>query len=642
MTYKPELDGLRTVAIFLVLCMHMEIGNVTGGFIGVDIFFVLSGFLITSIIVDSMAQNKFNFLNFYARRFVRLYPALLTVVLLTFIASFLIADPETMKHMARTGRYVLFSISNIFFYQNLGYFDLAAPKQIFLHTWSLGVEWQFYMIWPIIIWSIFKVTQNRRVLITTLIIITIVSLIVSQWAVTHSPKAAYYMVYSRGFQLGIGGLLTFIYPKALTPKQGVCLVAIGMVTILAVSCIFYTSQTPFPGLAGLVPCLAAAACVWGSKAFSKGNFFKWRWMVYLGKASYSIYLVHWPLLVLSNYYLYRNLSFFERVSLIIASIALGCLIYETVEKNINWRKLPNKRLGIAAMLMVTLVSASALYYTSKKGDGLPWRLSEENTLLEAQYNDWGIGGFGAIATLGNPQGQTLALIGGDSFAANMSTGLHNNLIDQNLKIERYYEPGCLMSLTNLDGFDFTSECRTLSEKFIRAVQEHPELPVILIQAWGGPAVDADTRGMPYDPAAQEHYNQQIAINLDDLRQRFGEDRPIFLVAAPPYRHWGSGEKDCLLRPDYLSQACNEMIPPYPPEQAPVRPANVGIQAYAQEHDNVYYIETSQAACPDGICTSEYNAQLYFDGFHTSVFGADIVAKSVLEQIQTILEENHQP
>lgn len=640
MTYKPELDGLRTVAIFLVLFVHMEIGNVAGGFIGVDIFFVLSGFLITSIIVDGMAQNKFNFLNFYARRFVRLYPALLTVVLLTFIASFLIADPETMKNMARSGRYVLFSISNIFFYQNLGYFDLAAQKQIFLHTWSLGVEWQFYMIWPIIIWSIFKITQNRRVLFAALVIITIISLIVSQWAVTHSPKAAYYMVYSRGFQLGIGGLLTFIYPKALTPKQGIALVGMGMTTILSVSCIFYTPQTPFPGLAGLVPCLAAAACIWGSKAFSKGNFFKWPWMVYLGKASYSIYLVHWPLLVLSSYYLYRNLNFFERGSLILVSIGLGCLIYETVEKNINWRKLPNKRFGVAAMLIITFASASALYYTSKKGDGLPWRLSEDNTLLEAQYNDWGIGGFGKTATLGAHEGTLLALVGGDSFAANMSTGLHNRLLEQNLKVERFYEPGCLMSLTELDGFHFIPECRARSEEFIQAVQNHPELPVILIQAWGGPAVDADTRGVPYDPVAQEHYRQQIIANLDDLRQRFGEDRPIFLVAAPPYRHWGSGEKDCLLRPSYLSQACNEMIPPYPAEQAPVHPANAGIQAYAQEYDNVYYIETSQAACPGGICTSEYNAQLYFDGFHTSVFGADIIGESVLEQIQTLLEENH--
>ena len=139
MTYKPEIDGLRAVAVLLVLLCHMQLG-MAGGFIGVDVFFVISGFLITTIVVDSLSQGKFSFWNFYGRRFVRLYPALIVVVILTFIAGFLLTDPATLENLARTGKYAITSASNFFYYKHQGYFAIAAQKQPFLHTWSLGLS----------------------------------------------------------------------------------------------------------------------------------------------------------------------------------------------------------------------------------------------------------------------------------------------------------------------------------------------------------------------------------------------------------------------------------------------------------------------------------------------------------------------
>lgn len=632
MTYKPEIDGIRAIGVLFVLFCHMQLG-LPGGFIGVDIFFVISGFLITSIVLAGIEKGNFGFWNFYGKRFMRLYPALIVVTLATFMVGFLIFDAETLKNLARSGRYAITSLSNIYFQNNLGYFDQGAQKQIFLHTWSLGVEWQFYLLWPMLMWLALKISRNA--LIALLLVITIASLALSQWMLTDHAQAAYYMMPSRAFELGIGALLVFVYPKNLSPPTGAGLTATGFLAMMVAGFI-YTPETPFPGVAALLPCLGAAACIWGAKAFSTGNFLRLPPVVYIGKISYSAYLVHWPVLVFYKYYIYRNIVLSEKIALFIASLALGALVYHLVETRINWRKVTNRRAALTTMIVITLASVCGFYYVGRSGEGLPWRITQANPLKNPEYQEWGIAKFPDIATLGQADGKLVAIVGGDSFAANMSTGLDEYLTPLGKRVERFYLPGCLISQQNFGMLSASNECRELSKEALAAVQQNPGIPLILIQAWGGPIVQDEAQGKPFDLEKQTEYNKNIAQNLDHLREIVGDSHPIFLVASPPYRHWASGEKECLLRPGYVPQLCINQIQPYPVEKSPVSNANVALQSYAQANPNFYYIDTAEIACPGGICTSEFNGKLYFDGFHTSKFGGRIIIQHVMKQVQDIL------
>lgn len=151
-TYRPEIDGLRALAVILVLLFHFELG-VPGGFVGVDVFFVISGYLITEVIKNSVAAGRFSFFDFYSRRLLRLHPALIVTISLCLMAGYVLMDPASFSGLASSAAYSLFSASNFYFLFNQGYFDASAKTQPLLHTWSLAAEWQFYIIWPFIVWG---------------------------------------------------------------------------------------------------------------------------------------------------------------------------------------------------------------------------------------------------------------------------------------------------------------------------------------------------------------------------------------------------------------------------------------------------------------------------------------------------------
>ncbi|CAK7018984.1 acyltransferase family protein [Saezia sanguinis] len=631
MTYKPEIDGLRAVAVLLVLLCHMQLGA-PGGFIGVDVFFVISGFLITSIVVGGMTQGKFSFWNFYGRRFVRLYPALIVVTLLTLLAGILLTDPVTLENLSRSGRYAITSTSNIFFRDHLGYFAIAAQKQPFLHTWSLGVEWQFYLVWPVIIWLVLKFSKKMAWLVAVLALITIGSIAASQWAISHDPKGAYYLMHFRAFELGIGALLVFIYEKQASMLTSVSLMIAGMAAIIC-SAFFYSPATPFPGVAALLPCLGAAACIYGGKGFVAGNILRCAPVVYIGKISYSVYLVHWPLLVLYTYYVYRDIRITEKIMLVLVSLLLGALVYRLVEQRINWKRLANKKTGCAVMMALVVASTGAMLYTGKYGEGLPWRAATPE-LQNASYLTWGGKGFAFTTPLGNPQGHELGIIAGDSFAGSLSIGVNAALQDSDQMIQQITYPGCVISEIDAST-QVTQECRVTSAQAIDRARTQG-LPLILVQAWGT-SVTLDERNVAIlsDYRTRESYTQFIENNLNDIRAKIGH-QPLILVASVPYRRWGEDEKECLMRPALATRNCLQQLEPYPPRQTPVAEFNDFLKNYADSHEQVYYIDPAPALCPGGMCNAMRNAMLYNDGFHLSAYGSVEAGAYIVQEIRRIL------
>jgi peptidoglycan/LPS O-acetylase OafA/YrhL len=295
--YRPDIDGLRAVAVISVFLYHLEALRVTGGFVGVDIFFVISGYLITSILAAELRTGRFSIAAFYERRIRRIVPALLAMLIATTATAWIFLLPSEMVSYSHSLLAALFSASNFFFYSQAGYFDAPSASKPLLHTWSLAVEEQFYLFFPLLLAFIFR--YWRRSLVAILGFISLLSLGFCIWATTNHPSFAFFWPFTRAWELQIGSLIALvnlpIFKSRLVREAGT-LTGIGLI---GYSLFVYTAYIPFPGIAALPPCLGAAliiaAGVYGTSMV--GKLLSLRPVVFVGLISYSLYLWHWPVIV---------------------------------------------------------------------------------------------------------------------------------------------------------------------------------------------------------------------------------------------------------------------------------------------------------------------------------------------------------
>ena len=299
MQYRPEIDGLRALAVIPVIFYHAGYGAMSGGFVGVDVFFVISGYLITSILVREMDTGTYSISRFYARRARRLMPALMAVCLASAIAATLLMPPDALAAFGRSLLATLLFTSNILFWSETGYFAPAADFKPLLHTWSLAIEEQFYIVFPLAL--LLQKKLSRRHLILVMAAGWLISFILAGWASQNLPNANFYLLPSRAWELLTGSLIAVT--PGLTPKRAVMRSAgaiLGVVAIL-VSSVFYTSQLPFPGPYALLPVLGTALIIiCAVEGGVMGRLLGWRGFVLVGKMSYSLYLWHWPIFVFAT------------------------------------------------------------------------------------------------------------------------------------------------------------------------------------------------------------------------------------------------------------------------------------------------------------------------------------------------------
>ncbi len=296
--YRPDIDGLRAVAVLSVVAFHYGATWLPGGFSGVDIFFVISGYLITETLRADMDTGPRGWLlRFYQRRIKRLLPALLTVLLFTVVASHLILLPGDLQKTSTSAAYSAFGLGNIFFYDNTGYFDREAELQPLLHMWSLGVEEQFYLVWPFVLFAGLKWRKNPRYLaLVCLAIIAIISFAVNIHQIHHNPKAAFYLPFARAWELAAGGLLAFT-PWVKNRLLSQAMIAAGL-ALIAASMIGISADMPFPGYTALLPVLGACLLVQPKQNTRLTILLSNQFLVRIGLISYSLYLWHWPIYVL--------------------------------------------------------------------------------------------------------------------------------------------------------------------------------------------------------------------------------------------------------------------------------------------------------------------------------------------------------
>jgi len=335
---SPEIQGLRALAVGLVLLFHA--GWLPGGYIGVDVFYVISGYLITALIIN---DSNFTFKNFYARRAKRLLPVAFLVLLITAVAFWMLAPGGGRAQFSRDLAASTWYVSNYLYahwqndYQNLG----ATPSPL-IHYWSLAVEEQFYLFWPLLL-ILFK--RFRKVAVLA---VTIGSFLLSLVLVKSSPIFAFYSLPTRAFELGLGALLV-LYPiraKLIWP---------GIAAITLASFIF-NSRTPFPAIPALLPIFGAAAIL---ISLQKNLILSNPIALRLGDWSYSIYLWHWPLLTIPPLYLQRELGDKEKILVLLICIGLSAISYKFVEDPIRHMKLPVRTVFISSITGGLLLSGTA-------------------------------------------------------------------------------------------------------------------------------------------------------------------------------------------------------------------------------------------------------------------------------------------
>jgi len=375
-SYRPDIDGLRALAIIAVLIYHIDERLLPGGFVGVDVFFVISGFLISAIIARDLHAGTFSIAQFYDRRIRRIVPALVAMICAVLAASWFILLPQDMEALGKSVRYVVPAMSNIQFLRNTeDYFRCTNNQFPLLHTWSLGVEEQFYLVFPLLLGALYRWRKQYWSRAAPLLILFVASLAASAWVVPNHPMKAFFLLPYRAWEMLLGALASLLMLPIPRGRSNHILGIIGLGMILA-SMAFFSNDTPFPGPSALLPCVGAALLLWTGQ---HGTSLTYRmlsikpWVV-LGLISYSVYLWHWPLIALANYRL--SYTWTAKVVIFLASLIGGYLSWRYIENPFRNARLGSRK-KVFALWGITSVLLLGAAWLLEHTKGFPNRFSPE-------------------------------------------------------------------------------------------------------------------------------------------------------------------------------------------------------------------------------------------------------------------------
>ena len=377
--YRPDVDGLRALAILPVVLFHFKFLGFSGGFVGVDVFFVISGYLITSIIVRALEAERFSVAWFYGRRIRRIIPAFVVMLAVVSIASIVLFPPPELAQYALSAAAAAAFCSNVFFASQTSYFAGSDNTMPLLHTWSLGVEEQFYIIWPLILFACYRV--GSRVAVSVLVVVlAAASLAYSAWGATSKHAAElFFLPQSRAWELMLGAMLALGLVPAIASRwlrDGLAVAGVGMI---AFAVTHFSQTTPFPGTWALIPSLGAMLVIHSGQHRDTAVYrllSLWPF-VSLGLISYSLYLWHWPIFAFAENYAGRALTLGEGLLLIVLCLAVAAASWRYVEQPFrsgDGRAAASERASLVGGIG-SLALAASLGFVIYLGDGLPWRLA---------------------------------------------------------------------------------------------------------------------------------------------------------------------------------------------------------------------------------------------------------------------------
>ena len=386
MQYRKEIDGLRAIAVLPVIFFHGNLFGMTGGYIGVDIFFVISGYLITSILIEEIEGGRFSILNFYERRARRILPALTAVLLFTTIAAFILMPAGLLKSYSQSLVSVSTFLSNVFFYLTSGYFSTASDEKPLLHTWSLAVEEQYYIFFPVLLSVLWFIGKKRLTLFISAL--TITSLLLAQYlSFKQDVDANFYLIFSRAWELFAGSLIAITgIQKFSIAKRGRDIIGSIGLTLIFYSIVFFDRLTPFPSMYTLAPVIGAClVIIFCDSTTTIGKFLSNRLFVGIGLISYSLYLWHQPIFAFLRIKTIGEPAQQVFISSVVLTFVLSILSYKYIEAPFRNKRLVKRR-SVFQFSVASIVLFFSIGLSGHMFKGYVGRFDAENYLETAQFS----------------------------------------------------------------------------------------------------------------------------------------------------------------------------------------------------------------------------------------------------------------
>lgn len=661
LNYRADIQGLRAIAILLVIAAHAKVPGLAGGFIGVDIFFVLSGYLITGLLThEIVTTGSVQFMRFYARRFRRLLPAMLFTLALTCIAATIIILPSEQVSQASAAAAASVWLSNFYFaFSNIDYFGASAENNLFLHTWSLGVEEQFYLVWPALLVLIAMLSLGGKLpyiarLKAVMVVVVGISLFSCIAMTPHAPELSFYMMPWRAWQFGLGALVLLHFgspaPANVTTQPAKPWLArftwvgpLGLGLIFG-SALLISPNLAYPGAWALIPSIGTALLLAAGTQNIRGRataFLSLRPMQAIGRVSYSWYLWHWPVLILGATLFDSNDSLI-RFSLVAVSLLLAALSYRFIESPVRQSKKLIARPGVVVFISIALiVAASAL--SIRWGNGLSNWLSqpEQKKYASIRTDAPSIYGFGCddwyrsskvqFCAFGKENAKHTAVIMGDSIGLQWFPAVATIFDDLGWKLLIVTKSACPMVDAPLFypriGREYT-ECAQWREQALIEIQKiKPDIlllgsaptPLLSVTQW-------------------KEGTERVLAKVSASTKR------IYILRATPKLSFNG--PDCLLGRNWWPR---QLLGPSLCQSNAINPKSdeifEALKLASQSFPNVTMLDLNQSVCPDNQCAAERDDLVVFrDNQHLSASFVESLVPEFKQQLDldNLVPQKHVP
>lgn len=671
--YRPHIDGLRGIAVLAVILYHADLLGFTGGFIGVDIFFIISGFLITSILLSELRSGGVSLLLFWERRMRRILPAMTVMMLATVVAAyFIILYPPDYHHFASTviaqsvfGSNILFTISD-------SYFDQPSRFSPLLHMWTLSLEEQFYLLFPLIALAVTWVARHRkmgaeRLLLWVTVGISVLSFAVNIWLVVLKPgtqlpipflhglspasfaTAGYYLLPPRAWELGLGAMAAISAVRIRSRSLAETGTVLGMIAVIAPFFLF-DDTTPFPGLAALAPTLGTVLIIIANEehATSAARVLTSRILVGMGLISYSLYLWHWPLLVFSKILVVGPLSELGKVSVVIATFMLSVVSYRYVETPFRDRRTGIIRtrkmvyvLGLSSMCL--MASLGFLMYRGiiSNENRIPLPAQQTFSLLNAAKADinkttcFQSAGdehqYGGICRVGDSAAPDARFVlWGDSHAQVLMP-LFDELGKQEHVQGVVFQMSACIPVTGVWRFPFSDACEKEKSEALRYIADHHIRAVFMIADWSSAVMG----GLAESPSARISDGAALSATPADAQSALARHLPemvatlarqntlVYIVEQVP-EQFDFDIRQAFYRSAFQGKTIDLRGTPVEMNGAFQKRAHEVIDPLA-EISGVFVLDPADIFCRGNTCILGHNdTLLYQDDNHVSAAGADLL------------------
>jgi peptidoglycan/LPS O-acetylase OafA/YrhL len=631
-SYRKEIDGLRAIAVIPVILFHAGFESVSGGFVGVDVFFVISGYLITTIILVELQRGEFSLSNFYERRARRILPALFLVMFACLPFAWFLLLPNDLKDFSESLAAVTVFSSNILFWRESGYFAASAELKPLLHTWSLAVEEQFYILFPLLL--LFSYRYGKKSILTAVGIIFACSLLLSHWGATTKPAATFYLLPTRAWELLLGAFAAFYlshHPQKAAPSalnQAGSL--IGSIFILY-AVLFYDRHTPFPSLYALAPTVGTLLVIlFTTKHTFVGRILSTKALVGIGLVSYSAYLWHQPLFAFFRYKTIDTITSIEAGLLITATFSLAYLSWKYLELPFRNKRITSKTVVIYSCVG-GLIGFSLIGLTGILTDGKIGRLGNDaryEDLTHRLRGNYGLHELCESEVIDRDECKTALdpeiLLWGDSYAMHLAKGLISSNKDVRLIQATVSQCAPVLGLAPSTAIYGARSCIDGNDRAIEVLDRHKSIKYVVLSS---PSFLLTVSSIATkDGGVKSLSRDVIEAQLIETIQSIESRGAVPVIFSPPPAS-GRDIGQCLLKAEMLGTEKNPCNFPLSEAEAHQSVTLETLRRLEKMGHKIIWL--ADGICDAGICNgSVQETFIYRDGGHLSYEGSAFLGRKM--------------